>query len=84
MNLWLPRLRARGGIHWEIGTDIYTLLHKMGFPGGSVGRNPPAKAGATDATPGSGRPPGQGSGNPPQYSSLGNPMDRGAWRGYSA
>ena len=44
-------------------------------------KNPPAKAGdAGDAglTPGSGRSPGGGHGNPLQYSSLGNPMDRGA------
>ena len=27
------------------------------------------------STPGSGRSPGEGHGNPPQYSSLGNPMD---------
>ena len=33
--------------------------------------------------PGSGRSPGVGTGNPLQYSCLGNPMDRGAWRGYS-
>ena len=30
--------------------------------------------------PGSERSPGEGNGNPLQYSSLGNPMDRGAWR----
>ena len=30
--------------------------------------------------PGSGRSPGEGNGNPLQYSCLGNPMDRGAWR----
>ena len=30
--------------------------------------------------PESGRAPGEGNGNPPQYSCLGNPMDRGAWR----
>ena len=30
--------------------------------------------------PGSGRSPGEGHGNPPQYSCLENPMDRGAWR----
>ena len=30
--------------------------------------------------PGSGRSPGVGNGNPPQYSCPGNPMDRGAWR----
>ena len=29
---------------------------------------------------GSGRSPGGGNGNPPQYSCLGNPVDRGAWR----
>ena len=29
--------------------------------------------------PGSGRPPGEGTGNPFQYSCLGNPMDREAW-----
>jgi len=29
--------------------------------------------------PGSGRPPGEGNGNPLLYSCLGNPMDRGAW-----
>ena len=30
--------------------------------------------------PGSGRFPGEGKGNPLQYSCLGNPMDRGAWK----
>ena len=30
-----------------------------------------------------GRSPGEGNGNPLQYSCLGNPMDRGAWQGYS-
>ena len=30
--------------------------------------------------PGSGRSPGGGHGNPPQYSCLENPMDRGAWQ----
>ena len=31
-------------------------------------------------TPGVGRSPGEGNGNPLQYSCLGNPMDRGAWQ----
>ena len=34
----------------------------------------------TVSIPGSGRSPGGGNGNPLQYSCLGNPMDRGAWR----
>ena len=50
-----------------------------GFPGGSVGKNPPANAGDADSVPESGRSPGEGNDNPLQYSSLGNPMDRGAW-----
>ena len=46
-------------------------------------KNPPANAG--DATgvgsiPRSGRSPGEGHGNPLQYSCLENPMDRGAWQ----
>ena len=37
-------------------------------------------AGDAGLTPGSGRSPGGGIGNPLQHSCLGNPMDRGAWR----
>ena len=54
-----------------------------GFPGGSVVTNPPASArdmGDSDSIPGSGRSPGEGSGNPLQYSCLGNLMGRGAWQ----
>ena len=36
-------------------------------------------AGDPGSIPGSGRSPGEGNGNPLQYSCLGNPMDRGAW-----
>ena len=52
----------------------------MSFHGGSVIKNPPASAGVEGSIPGSGRFPGEGNGNPLQYSCLGNPMDRGAWR----
>ena len=47
-----------------------------------VVKNPPANAGDirdTGSIPGSGRSPGEGNGNPLQYSCLENPMDRGAW-----
>ena len=50
-----------------------------GFPGGSVVKNPPANAGDVSSIPGSGRSPGEGYGNPLQYSYLGNPMDIAAW-----
>ena len=43
-------------------------------------KNPLANAGDAGSIPGSGRFPGEGNGNPLQYSSLGNPMDRGAWQ----
>ena len=51
----------------------------MGFTGSSVGKNPPASAGDLDSIPDLGRSPGEGNGNPLQYSCLGNPVDRGAW-----
>ena len=47
---------------------------------GSVVKNPPAKAGDEGSIPGSGRSPGEGNGNPLQYSCLGNPLNRLAWR----
>ena len=41
---------------------------------------PACSAGHSDSIPGSGRTPGEGNGNPLQYSCLGNPMDSGAWQ----
>ena len=51
----------------------------MGFLGGSVVKNPPSNARDVGSIPGSGRSPGEGNGNPLQYSCLENPVDRGAW-----
>ena len=51
----------------------------VGFPGSSMVKNPSANAGDPGWIPGSGRSPGEGNGNPLQYSCLENPMDRGAW-----
>jgi len=55
------------------------LASYLGFPGSSGVKNMSAKAGDMGLIPGSGRSPGEGNGNPLQYSCLGNPMDRGAW-----
>ena len=52
----------------------------MGFPSGSVVKNPPFNAADAGLIPGLGRFPGGGNGNPLQYSCLENPMDRGAWQ----
>ena len=63
--------------------------NSLGFPGGSVVKNAPGStgdAGDTGLIPESGRCPGGGNGNPPQYSCHGqrnNPTDRGARGGYS-
>ena len=54
------------------------LLGK-GFPGSSDGKASTYNAGHLGSIPGLGRSPGEGSGNPLQYSCLGNPMDWGYW-----
>ena len=55
------------------------LFCKMGFPGGSDKKESACNAGDSGSIPGSGRSPGEGNGNPLQYSCLENPMNRGAW-----
>ena len=52
----------------------------VGFPCSSVGKESACNAGELGSIPGLGRFPGEGNGNPLQYSGLENPMDRGAWR----
>ena len=60
-------------------TELSSHRNPEGFSGGSVIKNPPTDARDTGSIPGSGRAPGEGNGNPLQYSCLRNPMDRGAW-----
>ena len=49
------------------------------FPGGSDNKASAYNEGDPGSNPGSGRSPGEGGGNPLQYSCLENPMDREAW-----
>ena len=51
----------------------------MDFPGGSDSKESAHNAGDPGSVPGLGRSPGEGNGNPLQYSCLGNPMDGGAF-----
>ena len=51
----------------------------MGFPGGSEVKVSACNVGDLGSISGSGRSPGEGNGNPFQYSWLENPMDGGAW-----
>ena len=53
-----------------------TFYH--GFPGSSDGKVSARNAGDPGSIPKSGRSPGEGNGNPLQYSCLENSMDRGA------
>ena len=53
---------------------------RMRFPGGSEGKESADNAGDPDSIPGLGRSPGEGNGNPLQYSSLKNSMEREAWQ----
>ena len=52
----------------------------MGFPCASVVKSPPVNAGDMGSILESGRSPGEGNGNPLQYSCLENSMDRGTWQ----
>ena len=58
-------------------TQEYTC---KGFPGGSDGKEPDCSSGDPGLIPGLGRSPGEGNGNPLQFSCLENPMGRGAWQ----
>ena len=55
------------------------IIHPMGFPGGSDGKESTCNAGDLGSIPGSGRSPRGRQGNPLQYSCLDNPMDGGTW-----
>ena len=52
----------------------------LGFPGGSDGKESACNVGDLGSIPRLGRSPGEGNGNPLQYSCLENSMDRGFWQ----
>ena len=60
-------------------TDYHKLSGFKGFPGGSEGKESTCNEGHPGLIPGWKRFPGEGNGNPLQYSCLGNPMDRVWW-----
>ena len=55
----------------------------FGFPGGSDGKESASKAGDPHSIPGLGRCPGEGHGNPLQYSCLENPNGQRSLLGYT-
>ena len=58
---------------------LLVSIFLKGFPGGSDRKESACNEGDPGLIPGSGRSPGEGNGNPLQYSCLTNSMDRGAW-----
>ena len=74
----------RVGHDWATSLSLFTFMHWRrkwqpipGFPGGSEDKALACNAGDPGSIPGLGRSPGEGNGNPLQYSCLENPMDRG-------
>ena len=63
----------QGLVNFHHSTDI-------GFPHSSVSKSSACNAGDPGLIPGLARSPGEGNGNPLQYSCLENLMDRGAWQ----
>ena len=57
---------------------VYHRILNVGFPGASDGKESAWNSGIMSSAAGSGRSPGEGNGNPLQYSRLENPMNRGA------
>ena len=71
----------RGGVIWleSCVCVCVDVLMPTGFPGGSEVKASACNAGDIGLIPGLGRSPGEGNGNPLQYSCLENLMNRGAW-----
>ena len=81
----LPHLKKKKGkshLHlFTLQNNLHLFVNIMGIPQGLSDKQITCNAGDTGNVgliPGSGRSPGEGNGNPLQYSCLGNPMDRGA------
>ena len=88
--LWHPVGLLVSGYFLKIGKDQLSTSGKQAvlpsswevisnFPGGSDGKASAYNAGDLGSIPGSGSSPGEGNGNPRQYSCLENPMDGRAW-----
>ena len=78
--------RGGGGGYWMVNITRYLcllsksiIITSLVLPGGSEVKASACNAGDLGSIPGSGTSPGEGNGNPLQYSGLETPMDGGAW-----
>ena len=70
-------------IYVDTHTHTHTHVYVYGFPGGSEGKESVCNAGDLGSIPGSGRSPGEGNGNPLQFSCLEKPHRQRSLAGYS-
>ena len=78
LNFFINRVKIFCSVYPVLHISIaFNLIHRI--PGGSDYKESACSAGDPSSIPGSGRSPGKRNDNPFQYSSLENPMDRGAW-----
>ena len=67
-------------LDWALESEFDShLCYLLDFPSGSDGKASAYSGGDLGLIPGLGRSPGEGNGNPLQYSCLENPMDGRAW-----
>ena len=76
-GIFQARVLEWGAIAFSGSYARFDLIHK---PGGSDSKESACNTGDLNLSPGSRRSPGEGNGYPLQYSYMGNPMDRRAWR----
>ena len=78
------KAKGVGGACWKTVQKVkdqkFGIAHiELGLPRWLSGKEPACQAGDMGLIPGLGKSPGEGNGNPLQYSCLGNLIDKGAW-----
>ena len=84
MKDWDGSCRKRMMSSFVLRQKLLNQSFQVGLPGGSDCKASVYNEGDPGSIPGPGRSPGEGNGNPLQYSCLENPMDRGAWQAIDA
>ena len=82
LSITLAFTRDSQILFWNVSNFLWRYPTRV-LPWGLTGKESFCSAGDTgdaSSVPGSGRLPGEGKGNPLQYSCLENPMNRGTWR----
>ena len=77
---WLDLLAIQGTLKSLLQYQFFSTQISLDFSGGSDGKASACNAGDLGLITGMGRSPGEGNGNPLQYSCLKNSMDGGAWQ----